>query len=94
MFLIYKRFVRFVSQMLRSKKTALRSLCCKLMNDRSSTTGKNIRRLMIRFDSGTYTELEKNVKKDVPYMPAVEKDLWKIEAVKELTEAKFDNSRD
>ena len=47
---------------------------------------------MIRFNSGTYNELEKNVKKDVPYMPALEADLWKIEAVKELTEAKFDNS--
>ena len=47
---------------------------------------------MIRFNCGTYTELEKNIKKDTPYMPADEKDLWKIEAVKELTEAKYDNS--
>ena len=92
MFHIYKRFVRFVSQILRSKKPALRSLCFKLMNDSRSTTGKNIRKLMIRFSSGTYNELVKNVKKDVPYMPALEADLWKIEAVKELTEAKFDNS--
>ena len=89
---IYKRFVGFVSQMLKSKKTALRSLCSKLMNDSRSTIGKNIRRLMIRFNCGTYKELEKNIKKDIPYMPADEKDLWKIEAVKELTEAKYDNS--
>ena len=46
----------------------------------------------IHFSSGTYNELEKKVKKDVPYMPALEADLWKIEAFKEFTEAKFDNS--
>ena len=87
---IYKRFVRFVSQMLRSEKTALSSLCCKLLKESRSTTGKNIRRLMILFDSGSYSELEKNVMKDVPYVAADEKDEWKIEAVKDLTEAKFD----
>ena len=78
--------------MLRSKKTALRSLCYKLMNDSKSTTGRNIRRLMIRFNSGTFSELERNVKKDIPYMAAAEEDLWKIEAVRELTDAKFDNT--
>ena len=90
-FHVYKRFVRFVSQMLSSKKMALRHLCYKTMKDCRSTTGKNIRRLMTRFDSGTYGELEMNVKKDVPYKIADEKDLWKIEAVKELTDAKFDD---
>ena len=45
---------------------------------------------MILFDSGSYSELEKNVMKDVSYVAADEKDEWKIEAVKDLTEAKFD----
>ena len=47
---------------------------------------------MILFDAGTYSELEKNVIKDFPQFEADEKDEWKIEAVKELTEAKFDGN--
>ena len=45
---------------------------------------------MILFDSGSYNELENNEIKDVPYVAADERDEWKIEAVKDLTEAKFD----
>ena len=47
---------------------------------------------MIRYDCGTFSELEKNIVKDVPYVAADEKDEWKIEAVKDLTEAKFDGN--
>ena len=89
---LYKRFVRFVSQMLKSEKPALRSLCWKLLKTSRSTTGRNIRTLMIRYDCGTFSELEKNIVKDVPYVAADEKDEWKIEAVKDLTEAKFDGN--
>ena len=89
---IHKRFVRFVSQMIKSKKTALRSLCLKLMKECRSTTGKNIRNLMVRFRCGTYSELQKNVVKDVPYVEADEQDKWKIEAVKDLTEAIYDGN--
>ena len=87
---IYKRFVRFVSMMLKSKKAALRNLCCKLLKDCRSTTGKNIRRLMILFDCGTFRELEKSVVKAIPYVAAEEGEKWKIEALKDLTEAMFD----
>ena len=89
-FHIYKRFVRFVSQMMKSKKTALRSLCFKLLKECRSTTGKNVRKLMIRFNCGTYNELQRNVAKSSPYVEVDEKETWKIEAVKDLTEAQYD----
>ena len=89
-FHIYKRFVKFVSQMMNSKKTALRSLCWKLLKDCRSTIGKNVRKLMIRFNSGTYNELERNVKKSIPYVKVDEEDAWKIKAVIDLTEAQYD----
>ena len=89
-FHIYKRFVRFVSQMMKSKKTALRSLCFKLLKECRSTTGKNVRKLMIRFNCGTYNELQMNVTKSSPYVEVDEKETWKIEAVKDLTEAQYD----
>ena len=47
---------------------------------------------MVLFDCGTYSELEKNVVKYVPYVEVDESDKWKIEAVKDLTEAIFDDN--
>ena len=67
-------------------------MCLKLLKECRSTTGKNIRKLMVRFRCGTYSELQKNVVKDIPYVEADEKDKWKIEAVKDLTEAIYDGN--
>ena len=44
---IHKRFVKFIIQMMKSKKTALRSLCLKLLKECRSTSGKNIRKLVV-----------------------------------------------
>ena len=71
---------------------AVRNLCCKTMEDCRSTTGKNIRNLMICFNSCNFKELETKVKKDIPYKAADDQDLWKLGAVLELTEAKFDDN--
>ena len=47
---------------------------------------------MLRFNAGTIAELRKNVLKDSTYKKANEDDLWKIEAVKDLIDAKFDRN--
>ena len=91
-FHLYKRFVKFVDCMKRSKKMSLRSLCDKVATDCRSTTGRNIRTLMLRFNAGTIAELRKNVLNDSTYKEANEDDLWKIEAVKDLIDAKFDRN--
>ena len=78
--------------MISSKKTVLRSLCNIAMNDCRSTTGRNVRRLQLLFDSGTFAELQQNVKNNREYKEAETIDLWKIEAVKDLTEALQDNT--
>ena len=91
-FHIYKRFVKFLSQMISSKKRVLRSLCNIVMNDCLSTTGRNVRKLQLLFNSGTFAELQQDVKKKREYKEADVNDLWKIEAVKDLTEAMHNNT--
>ena len=90
-FHIYKRFVKFLSQMTSSRKGILRSLCNVVMNDCQSTTGRNLRRLQLLFNSGSFTELQRDVTNRA-YQEADVNDLWKIEAVKDLTEAMYDNA--
>ena len=91
-FHIYKRFVKFLSQMTSSRKGILRSLCNVVMNDCQSTTGRNLRRLQLLFNSGSFTELQRDVKTNRAYQEADVNDLWKIEAVKDLTNAMYDNT--
>ena len=51
-----------------------------------------MRTLMLRFNAGTFEELRRNVLKDSTYKEVNENDLWKIEAVKDLIDAKFDRA--
>ena len=67
-------------------------MCDEIMQNSRSTTGSNIRNLLLRYNGGTFDELRENVRKSPPYMTATEADLWKIEAVKDLTEAIYDRS--
>ena len=47
---------------------------------------------MLRYDAGTFEELRTKVRKSPPYKTATDADLWKIEAVRDLTEAIYDGS--
>ena len=92
MFHLYKMFVTFVWSLKNSKKLPLRVLCDEIINNSRSTTGSNIRNLMLRYNGGTFDELRENVRRPPPYKTATEADIWKIEAVKDLTEAIYDRS--
>ena len=89
---IYRRFLTFVGNVLKSKKRPLRKLCSSVLSDCRSTTGRNLRKLMLRFDAGIFEELKGNVQKKSIYKEANVHDLWKIESIKDLVEAKFDRS--
>ena len=88
----YRRFSTFINRILQSKKRPLRILCGTVLNDCRSTTGRNLRKLMVRFDAGNLKELGDHMKKMPEYKIADVNDLWKINAVKDLIEAKFDQT--
>ena len=91
-FHLYKRCVNFVWSLKISKKLPLRVMCDAIVNNSRSTTGNNIRQLMLRYNAGTFEELRCNIRKTTSYKKAIEDELWKIEAVKDLTEAIYDRS--
>ena len=51
MFQLYRRFSTFINHILQSKKRPHRILCGTVRNDCRSTTGRNLRKLMVRFDA-------------------------------------------
>ena len=91
-FHLYKRFVKFINQMMGSKKKVLRILCKNTLTNCKSISGRNIRRLMLRYGAGNFKELCINIKTNQDYRPTTEDNLWKITAVKDLIDAKYDNS--
>ena len=92
MFQLYRRFSTFINHILQSKKRPLRILCGTIRNDCRSTTGRNLRKLMVRFNAGNLKELGDHMNTMPEYKIADENDLWKINAVKDLIDAKFDQT--
>ena len=78
---LYKRCVNFVWRLKNSKKLPLHVMCHEIVKNSCSTTGNNIRQLMLRYNAGTFEELWCNRRKTTPYKKAGEDDMWKIEAV-------------
>ena len=78
--------------MMGSKKKVLRILCKNTLTNCKSISGRNIRRLMLRYGAGNFKELCINIKTNQDYRPTTEDNLWKITAVKDLIDAKYDNS--
>ena len=91
-FHLHKRFLTFVTNLRKSKKRPMRILCRTVLGNCRSTTGRNFRNLMLRYNAGTLKELTCRLMKKATYKEASENDLWKIEAVKDLIDAKYDDS--
>ena len=61
-------------------------------NDCRSTTGYNLRRLVLRFNASDYNEIGADVLKKAVYKDIPTGGHWKIYAAKDLIEAKHDSS--
>ena len=79
-FILIKRFLRFIQQIEKSSKSAIKSLLSICKYDCRSTTGKNLRQLMIMSDKNTIDSME--------YCPVPEGDTWRIGILDELLDSR------
>ena len=89
---LYKRFISFIKGVMKNKKLPLRLLCDVISNDCRSTTGGNLRRIKLRCDAGSLKELIHHQWRNEEYMKTSKINLWKIEAIKDLIEARHDDN--
>ena len=87
-FSLYKRFINFTRQLAGSKKTSLRTLFNTVKNDCRSTTGVNLRNLMLRFNINTHREMNEDVINGTKYQDIPTGQEWKINIAKELLEVR------
>ena len=81
---LYARFLNFVKQLKSTKKRTSRQLFYHIMNDVGSTTGNNLRKIMLQTNKDTVEVLAATDVKDMKYFPPAPEDEWRPTLLKEL----------
>ena len=84
---LYKRLIRFVQKFESSKKDALRTLLHGVKHDCRSTTGENLRKIMLMVNRHV-DEIQVHHLDQMHYKTIPDEDLWRIGIVKELIDVK------
>ena len=89
-----KRFLKFVSKLRETKKPVLQRLLDVSMNTTKSTTGKNLRGIMLETNATSIDELTPDIFSVIEYYPVDEDDMWKAEMIDHLLVELEDNILD
>ena len=87
-FSLMKRFVGFVDKVINSSKPIMRNLMCALKEDCTSTTGKNLRRIMLMVNKDRTIDVTPEDLVNQVYVPAEEDNQWRIKIAEEIIEVK------
>ena len=85
---LISRFLGFIEQIKRSQKIIPKLLLSQIMYDVRSTTGYNLRKIMLQTNKLSVAELSKDDIKTVVYHPTSDEDKWKEGFMKELLKVK------
>ena len=88
--ILMKRFLSFLSQIKRSNKKVPSFLLNMIKYDVRSTTGYNLRNMMLLFNKNQIEDIEEKDIIEYIYAPVEENDAWKVQIVKELIDVKND----
>ena len=86
--ILVKRFLNFIDSIKKSSKDIISNLFQCICFDVRSTTGSNLREIMLSVNKDNVLDLEPNDSRKVKYNEAKEEDKWRIDIVKELIEVK------
>ena len=86
---LIERFLNFLNQIEKSKKKIPRQLLSFIKHDVRSTTGSNLRNILLLTDKNYIDDLCKDDILKINYNKIDPKDNWKIDFIKEITDVKF-----
>ena len=87
--MLLERFFSFLTQILKSKKQVPKQLLNFIANDVRSTTGSNLRNLLLLTNNDTIEEINIEDIKKLKYHQIDENEIWKVNFIKEITNLKF-----
>ena len=82
--ILIERFLNFTIQIANSEKIALKNVFNFIKNDARSTTGKNLRSILLLLDKNDIDDLSPQDASKILYKEVPENELWRIALVKEL----------
>ena len=88
-FALYTRFVNFTKKLKTSSKSIIRNLFRTIESDCRSTTGHNLRKIMLKTQNVSIDNITVNDIKSLCYYALPADCEWKINLLKEIQEAKF-----
>ena len=86
---LLERFLSFLEQIHKSKKNVPNQLLSFIKNDARSTTGSNLRKILLFTKKNNIDELSKDDVAALHYHEADPNEGWKIKMIKEITDVKF-----
>ena len=88
MFSLFKRYVKFIDSVRKSKKSVLRTMLAKVKGDCRSNTGQNLRKLMKMAKKFNINDLNPNDFEKLTYNDVPPEEVWKISLAKEIIDVK------
>ena len=89
--ILIKRFLTFIDQIRKSSKSAIMSLLNSIHLDARSTTGSNLRNILLETDKASISDLSPNDAFQVEYLPIKPEEKWRLPFIKDIIEAKNEN---
>jgi hypothetical protein len=88
--ILIKRFLTFIQQIRNSNKSATKFLLNSIHLDARSTTGSNLRNILLETDKASISDLSPNDAFQVEYHPIKSEEKWRLPFIKDIIEAKND----
>ena len=88
-FVLIDRFLSFLNQIVKSKKLIPKQLLSFIKNDVRSTTGSNLRNILLLTDKNHIEEICIDDIRKMVFEEIDDRDKWKIDFINEITDVKF-----
>ena len=87
---LIERFLNFLNQIEKSKKKIPRQLLSFIKHDVRSTTGSNLRNIMLLTDKNNIDDIGRDDIRKIRYNKIDPNENWKVDFIREITDVKFD----
>ena len=87
--ILINRFLNFLKQIINSKKNVTKVLLNTIKYSVKSTTGRNLRKIMLLTGKSNIEELNEIKIDELEYHPTKEEDRWKLSVIDECIDIKF-----
>ena len=85
---LIQRFLKFLQQIRKSNKESAKSLLNLIYQDTRSTTGSNLRNILLKTNKSHIDELVPSDAEGIEYHPICIEEKWKVQFISEIIETK------